>query len=69
MTKLKKRELWRVIKESRYSILLGMFVTLDGVLEASATLYQLSLVSFLRTGVYISLTRDGLKRGANIVKE
>lgn len=53
---LKKREIWRVIKESKFPIMLGILVTVEGALEASVGAVSLSSISFLRTGIYIKMT-------------
>ena len=33
LTPLKKREMWKVIKETRFPIFLGLLVTIEGFLE------------------------------------
>ena len=53
---MKKREVWRVIKESKFPIMLGLLVTVEGAFEASIGALQLSAISFLRTGIYIKMT-------------
>ena len=53
---MKKREIWRVIKESKFPIMLGILVTVEGALEFSVGAVQLSSISFLRTGIYIKMT-------------
>lgn len=68
LTKLKKREIWRVIKESKFPIMLGVLVTVEGTIEVCAGALQLSAISYLRTGIYIKMTQEGLKRGATVVK-
>ena len=68
LTKLKKREIWRVIKESKFPIMLGILVTVEGTIEVCAGALQLSAISYLRTGIYIKMTQEGLKRGATVVK-
>ena len=68
ITPLQKRELWKVIRESKFPIFLGVLVTVEGFLELCGGGIQLSMVSFLRTGIYIKMTQEGLKRGADVVK-
>ena len=68
LTPLKKRELWKVIKETKFPIMLGMLVAIEGTLEFCAGALQLSTVSLLRGGVYVKMTQEGLKRGADVVK-
>lgn len=48
--------------------MLGILVTIEGVVEACAGGIQLSLISFLRTGIFLKMTQEGLKRGADVVK-
>ena len=69
LTKLKKREMWKVIKESKFPIMLGVLVTVEGTIEVCAGAYNLSVISYLRTGIYIKMTQEGLKRGADVVKK
>mmetsp|Transcript_10025 Transcript_10025/g.16856 ORF Transcript_10025/g.16856 Transcript_10025/m.16856 type:complete len:88 (+) Transcript_10025:1002-1265(+) len=33
LSPLKKREIWKVIQESKFPILLGIFVTIEGMVE------------------------------------
>lgn len=68
LTPLKKREIWKVIKESKFPIMLGVLVTIEGTIEVCAGALQLSAISYLRTGIYIKMTQEGLKRGATVVK-
>ena len=56
MTPLKKREFWKVIRESKFPILLGSFVTMEGFLELCMAQPQLATVSFLRLAVYVQMT-------------
>ena len=68
ITKLKKREMWRVIKESKFPIMLGVLVTLEGGLEFFHGKRLMPTLMFLRGGIFVKMTQDGLKRGATIVK-
>lgn len=68
VTPLQKKELWKVIRESKFPIMLGALVTIEGFIEGCAGALQLSTISFLRTGIYIKMTQEGLKRGADVVK-
>lgn len=68
ITPLKKKELWKVIKESRFAIILGISVTVEGFFELAAGAVPLSIISYLRTGIYYAMAREGYKRGADIVK-
>jgi hypothetical protein len=45
-----------------------VLVTVEGFLEVCAGGIQLSMISFLRTGIYVKMTQEGLKRGADVVK-
>lgn len=63
ITPLKKRELWKVIKESRFAIILGVLVTVEGFFELAAGAIPLSSLSYLRTGIYVAMTQEGLQRG------
>lgn len=65
---MQKSELWRVIQESRFSIFLGIMVTIEGAIEICAGGPQLAVMSFLRTGIFMKMTQENLKRGTNIVK-
>lgn len=56
LTPLKKREMWKVIKETRFPIFLGLLVSIEGFLEVCSGAFQLSTISLLRTGVYIKMT-------------
>jgi hypothetical protein len=47
---------------------LGILVTVEGFFELSAGAIPLSAISYLRTGIYVAMTQEGLKRGAEIVK-
>ena len=69
ITPLKKKELWKVIKESRFAIVLGMLVTVEGFFELASGAVPLSIVSYLRTGIYYAMAREGYQRGADIVKK
>jgi len=55
MTPLQKRELWKVIKESKFPILLGILVTAEGIIEGCSGFVNLSTTSFVRTVVYIKM--------------
>ena len=68
ITKLKKRELWKVVKESKFPIMLGVLVTLDATIELGAGALWLSAISYLRTGIFFKMTQEGLRRGAIVVK-
>jgi hypothetical protein len=65
---LKKKELWKVIKESRFAIVLGVLVTAEGFFELATGAIPLSAISYLRTGIYYAMAREGYTRGADIVK-
>jgi hypothetical protein len=39
LTPLKRRELWKVIKESKFPIILGTIVTVEGFMEVYAGAY------------------------------
>ena len=69
ITPLKKKELWKVIKESRFAIVLGMLVTVEGFFVLASGAVPLGIVSYLRTGIYYAMTREGYQRGADIVKK
>ena len=68
ITPLKKKELWKVIKESRFAIVLGMLVTAEGFFELASGAVPLSIISYLRTGIYYAMAKEGYNRGAEIVK-
>ena len=68
ITPLKKQELWKVIKESRFPIVLGVLVTAEGFFEVATGAVPLGAISYLRTGIYYAMAREGYKRGADIVK-
>lgn len=69
ITPLQKKELWKVIKESKFPIFLGILVTIEGMIEVCAGGIQLSAISFMRTGIFMKMTQEGLKRGADMVKK
>ena len=68
ITKLKKREIWRCIRESKFPIMLGILISTEGILEAMAGHIAIPTFAFLRAGIFIKMTQDGLKRGAVYVK-
>jgi hypothetical protein len=55
MTPLQKRELWKVIKESKFPILLGILVTAEGIIEGCSGFVNLSTTSFVRTAIYVKM--------------
>ena len=69
LTPLKKKELWKVIKESRFAIMLGVLVSVDGFFELGAGAIPLGFLSYLRTGLYFAMTKEGIKKGTEIVKK
>ena len=56
MSPLKKRETWKVIKESKFPILLGILVTTEGLIEGCSGFVNLSATSFFRSAIYIKMT-------------
>ena len=56
MSPLKKRETWKVIKESKFPILLGILVTAEGLIEGCSGFVNLSATSFFRSAIYIKMT-------------
>lgn len=55
LTPMKKKELWRVIRESKFPIMLGMLVTIEGAVEVCGGAMILGSISFMRTGIYIKM--------------
>jgi len=47
LSSLKKRETWKVIKESKFSILLGILVTAEGIIEGCSGFSTYQLLLFL----------------------
>ena len=58
-----------MIRESKFPIVLGILVTIEGVIEICAGGLSISIISFMRTGIFMKMTQEGLKRGADIVKK
>lgn len=65
---IRKRELWKVIKESKFPILLGILVTAEGIIEGCSGFVNLSTTSFFRSAVYVKMTQEALMRGIDVVK-
>ena len=65
---LKKRETWKVIKESKFPILLGILVTTEGIIEGCSGFVNLSATSFFRTTIYIKMTQEAIMKGIDVVK-
>ena len=61
--------MWKVIKETKFPIMLGILVLTEGFFEVCAGAMTLSTISLLRGGVYVKMTQEGLKRGADVVKK
>lgn len=49
--------------------MLGILVTAEGGIELFAGAFQLSTISFLRTGIYIKMTQEGIQKGTEVVKD
>jgi len=48
--------MWKVLKETRFPVFLGVLVSIEGFLEVCSGAFELSTISLLRTGVYIKMT-------------
>ena len=69
LSPLKKRETWKVIKESKFPILLGTLVTAEGIIEGCSGFVNLSATSFFRTAIYIKMTQEAIAKGIDVVKK
>lgn len=68
LSPLKKSETWKVIKESKFPILLGILVTAEGLIEGCSGFVNLSATSFFRTAIYIKMTQEAITKGIDVVK-
>lgn len=70
MTPLKKREVWRSIRESKFVIFLGILVAADtSVIFGIYRNLIKGPIFAARTLIYAKMTQDGMKRGNDAIRK
>ena len=69
MKPLKKRLLWRAIKESRIPIMMGIMTITEVTVDFACSAYPTMWVNIFRLAAYYGMTKEGLQRGLNVVRQ
>ena len=70
LTPLKKREIWRSVKESKFVIFLGVLIAAEtGILFGHYRNLIKGPIMAARTAIYAKMTQDGMKRGNDAIKK
>ena len=68
ITPLKKREVWRVVQETKYPIILGALITVQGFWKACILDYKNMAFSFAKSGMYVLRIQDNFAISTRNVK-
>lgn len=67
LSSIGKKNFWKIIKASRFPIILGLLVTYEGFFEVFSGQANVSVVSFARTGIFSQVAKNDMKRGKSTV--
>ena len=69
MKPVKKRLLWRAIKESRIPIMMGIMTMCEASIEFACSAYPTLWINLFRIGAFYGMSKEGLQRGINVVRQ
>mmetsp|Transcript_16500 Transcript_16500/g.28021 ORF Transcript_16500/g.28021 Transcript_16500/m.28021 type:complete len:139 (+) Transcript_16500:948-1364(+) len=69
MSPVKKRKVWKAIKESKIPIILGLLTAFEASVDLACSSTPFLLLNTLRIGVFYEMSKDGFLRGISNVRE
>ena len=69
MRPVKKQELWKAVKESKFPIIMGAMAIVEGTIDFSCAAWPTFWLASFRTAVFSEMAKEGMRRGTTNLRE
>ena len=60
---MKKTELWKAVKESKFPIMMGAMTLAEGTIDFACSAFPTFWISVFRGAVFYEMSKEGIRRG------
>lgn len=69
MSQLKKKKLWRAIKDSRIPLVLAVLTIVEGTVDYACGNWPFLFINGLRVSVFAEMSKEGIKQNINSIRQ
>ena len=68
MTKMKKRDVWKAVKSSKFPLIMGALTVAEGTIDFACASFPTMWIAVFRGAVFVEMTKEGVRQGKKSVR-